>query len=378
MYWLHGVRHDVSRRGHHGVSVMRRAGKEDVNMPKVLMKGNEAIAEAAVRAGCEAYYGYPITPQTEVLEYMARRMPSLGRAFVQAESELGAINMVYGAACTGARVMTTTSSPGYSLMQEGLSYIVCSQVPAVVVNVMRGGPGLGNIQPSQGDYFQMTKGGGHGDYNALVLAPSTVQETVDLVVEAFDLADKYRWLVTVIADGMIGQIMEPVELPSMREVERRQPPWALTGAKGRPKRVITSLYLGATNLERVNAELQATLKEIVANEVRYKTFMADDAQVLITAYGTAARIVKTAIRLARAQGIKVGLFRPITVFPFPYAELCEVAQGKQILNVELNAGQMLEDVRLAVQDKVPTTFYGKMGGVVPLPEDILAEIKKLV
>lgn len=346
-------------------------------MPKVLMKGNEAIAEAAIRAGCEAYYGYPITPQTEVLEYMARRMPALERAFVQAESELGAINMVYGAACTGARVMTTTSSPGYSLMQEGISYIVCSQLPAVVVNVMRGGPGLGNIQPSQGDYLQMTKGGGHGDYNAIVLAPSTVQETVDLIIDAFDLADKYRWLVTVIADGMIGQIMEPVELPEMREVERRQQPWALTGAKGRPKNVITSLYLGGPNLERVNLELQATIKEIVANEVRYKTFMADDANILIASYGTAARIARTAIRQAREEGIKAGLFRPITVFPFPYAELREVAQGKQILVVELNAGQMLEDVRLAMKDEVPITFYGKMGGVVPLPEDILEEIKKL-
>jgi 2-oxoglutarate ferredoxin oxidoreductase subunit alpha len=347
-------------------------------MPKVLMKGNEAIAEAAIRAGCEAYYGYPITPQTEVLEYMARRMPGLGRAFVQAESELGAINMVYGAACTGARVMTTTSSPGYSLMQEGISYIVCSQVPAVVVNVMRGGPGLGNIQPAQGDYFQMTKGGGHGDYNAIVLAPSTVQETVDLVVEAFDLADKYRWLVTVIADGMIGQIMEPVELPEMREVEHRQQPWALLGAKGRPKNVITSLYLGAVNLEKVNLELQATLKEIEASQVRYETFMADDAELLIASYGTAARIARTAIRQAREEGIQVGLFRPITVFPFPYDELRKAALGKQILVVELNAGQMLEDVRLAVQDKVPVTFYGKMGGVVPLPEDLLAEIDRLI
>jgi len=346
-------------------------------MPKVLMKGNEAIAEAAIRAGCEAYYGYPITPQTEVLEYMARRMPALKRAFVQAESELGAINMVYGAACTGARVMTTTSSPGYSLMQEGISYIVCSQLPAVVVNVMRGGPGLGNIQPAQGDYLQMTKGGGHGDYNTIVLAPSTVQETVDLIIEAFDLADKYRWLVTVIADGMIGQIMEPVELPEMREVERRQQPWALTGAKGRPKNVITSLYLGGPNLERVNLELQATIKEIVANEVRYETFMADDAKILIASYGTAARIARTAIRQARKEGIKAGLFRPITVFPFPYAELREAAQGKQILVVELNAGQMLEDVRLAMKDEVPITFYGRMGGVVPLPEDILEEIKKL-
>jgi 2-oxoglutarate ferredoxin oxidoreductase subunit alpha len=262
-------------------------------------------------------------------------------------------------------------------MQEGLSYIVCSMVPAVVVPVMRGGPGLGNIQPAQGDYFQMTKGGGHGDYNAIVLAPSTVQETIDLVVEAFDLADKYRWLVTVIADGMIGQIMEPVELPEMREVERRKQPWALTGAKGRPKNVITSLYLGAEKMEEVNLALQAVLKEIVANEVRYETFMADDADILIASYGTAARIARTAIREARQEGIKVGLFRPITVFPFPYTELRKASLGRQILVVELNAGQMLEDVRLAVKDEVPTTFYGKMGGIVPLPGDIVEEIKKL-
>jgi 2-oxoglutarate ferredoxin oxidoreductase subunit alpha len=305
-------------------------------------------------------------------------MPELGRAFVQAESELGAINMVYGAACTGVRVMTTTSSPGYSLMQEGISYIAMSFVPCVIVNIMRGGPGLGNIQPAQGDYFQMTKGGGHGDYSLLVLAPSTVQETVDLVVEAFDLADKYRQPVTVIADGMIGQIMEPVEFPELREPERRTHPWALTGAKGRPKNVITSLYLGAQNLERENIKLQAIIREIEANEVRYDEYMMDGAEIVVVAYGTAGRIVKTAVKQARAEGIPVGLFRPISMFPFPYERLDEIADMAQhILVVELSAGQMIEDVKLGTHCRVPISFYGKMGGIVPLPEDILEEIKKL-
>jgi 2-oxoglutarate/2-oxoacid ferredoxin oxidoreductase subunit alpha len=346
---------------------------------KTLMKGNEAIAEAAIRAGCEAYFGYPITPQTEVLEYMSRRMPELGRAFVQAESELGAVSMVYGAACTGARVMTTTSSPGYSLMQEGVSYITMSFVPCVIVNIMRGGPGLGNIQPAQGDYFQMTKGGGHGDYNLIVLAPSTVQETVDMIVEAFDLADKYRQPVTVIADGAIGQIMEPVEFPELQEPERPERPWALTGAKGRDKNIITSLYLGAQNLERENLRLQEIVAEIKANEVRYTEYMMDGAEIVIVAYGTAGRIVQTAVKQARAEGIPVGLFRPISMFPFPYEPLARAAENaKHMLVVELSAGQMIEDVRLATCDRLPISFFGKMGGVVPLPDDVLAEIKKLV
>jgi 2-oxoglutarate ferredoxin oxidoreductase subunit alpha len=346
---------------------------------KVLVHGNEAIAEAAIRAGCDAYFGYPITPQTEVLEYMSRRMPELGRAFVQAESELGAINMVYGAACTGVRVMTTTSSPGYSLMQEGISYITLSFVPCVIVNIMRGGPGLGNIQPAQGDYFQMTKGGGHGDYHLLVLAPSTVQETVDLVIEAFDLADKYRQPVTVIADGMIGQIMEPVEFPEMKVPKRPERPWALTGAKGRPKNVITSLFLGAQNLERENQKLQKIIREIEANEVRYAEYMLDGAEIVVVAYGTVGRIVQTAVKQARADGIRVGLFRPISMYPFPYTRLDEIAEtARHILVVELSAGQMIEDVRLATHGRVPISFFGKMGGIVPLPEDILAEIEKLL
>jgi len=347
-------------------------------MAKILMKGNEAIAEAAIRAGCEAYFGYPITPQTEVLEYMSGRMPRLGRAFVQAESELAAINMVYGAAAGGARVMTSTSSPGFSLMQEGISYIACSEVPAVVVNIMRGGPGLGNIQPAQGDYFQMTKGGGHGDYNPIVLAPATVQETIDLVILAFDLADKYRWVVTVIADGMIGQIMEPVELPELKPPQRPERPWALGNCKDREPNIITSLYLGAQNMERVNLRLQKVRDEIIANEQRWHTYELDDAEIMVVAYGTAGRIVRTAVNKAREQGIKVGLFRPITVFPYPYEALAEAAQHvRHILVMELSAGQMLEDVRLAVYDRVPITFFGKMGGVVPLAEDILEEVKKL-
>ncbi len=345
---------------------------------KTLMKGNEAIAEAAIRAGCEAYFGYPITPQTEVLEYMSRRMPELGRAFVQAESELGAINMVYGAACTGARVMTTTSSPGYSLMQEGISYIALSFVPCVIANIMRGGPGLGNIQPAQGDYFQMTKGGGHGDYHLLVLAPSTVQETVDLIIEAFDLADKYRQPVAVIADGAIGQMMEPVDFPELKEPKRPERPWALTGAKGREKNIITSLYLGAPNLERENVRLQEIIKEIEANEVRYTEYMMEGAEIVVVAYGTAGRIVQTAVKQARAEGIPVGLFRPISMFPFPFEQLGHVAENaKQLLVVELSAGQMIEDVRLATCNRVPISFFGRMGGVVPLPDDVLAEIKKL-
>jgi 2-oxoglutarate ferredoxin oxidoreductase subunit alpha len=352
---------------------------------KVLMKGNEAIAEAAIRAGCEAYFGYPITPQTEVLEYMSRRMPELGRAFVQAESELGAINMVYGAACTGARVMTTTSSPGYSLMQESISYLAMSFVPCVIANIMRGGPGLGNIQPAQGDYFQMTKGGGHGDYSLIVLAPSTVQETVDLVIEAFDLAEKYRQPVAVIADGMIGQIMEPVEFPETKEPDRLERPWALTGAKDRRKNVITSLFLGAQNLERENIKLQKIIEEIKANEVRYAEYMMDadgpgvDAELVVVAYGTAGRIVQTAVKQARAEGIPAGLFRPISMFPFPYDRLDEIAHSvKKILVVELSAGQMIEDVQLATRCRVPISFFGKLGGVVPLPEDVLDEIRKLV
>lgn len=346
---------------------------------KELWKGNEAIAEAAVRAGLEAYFGYPITPQSETLEYLSKRMPELGRAFVQAESEVAAINMVYGAACAGARVMTSSSSPGISLMQEGLSYIAGSEVPVVFINVMRGGPGLGNIAPSQGDYFQMTKGGGHGDYHPIVLAPASVQESADLIYQAFDLAEKYRHIVGILTDGNIGQMMEPVELPPMRTNEKKDRGWELTGASGRPHRIITSIYLDPQVLHDYNVHLQAKHRLIEQNEVRYSEVMLDDAEYAIVAFGSAARAAHSAVRLARARGIRAGLFRPISLYPYPYARLAEISKRvRALLVVEMNAGQMLEDVRLAACDRVPIRFFGRMGGLVPFPEEVLAEIEQLV
>lgn len=351
-------------------------------MTKELLEGNAAIAEAAIRAGVEAFFGYPITPQTEVLEVLSGRLPEEGRVFLQAESEVASINMVYGAACTGARVMTSSSSPGISLMQEGFSYIAGSEVPVVVVNVMRGGPGLGNIQPSQGDYFQAVKSAGHGDFHSIVLAPSTVQECIDLMMLAFDLAEKYRTLCMVVADGNIGQIMEPAELPPYRPLktrrEREKLDWALTGAKGRGHRIITSLYLGAENLETTNIRLQAKLREIEKNEVRFKEYATDDADLLLIAFGTVGRICQTVVHQARAEGLKVGLLRPVTLWPFPsgrIAELTEAVRG--ILVVEMNAGQMVEDVRLAAEGRAPVRFYGRMGGVVPFPDEILSELQAM-
>jgi len=349
-------------------------------MAKELIDGNCAIAEAAIRAGVESFFGYPITPQTEVLEHFSKRMPEEGRVFLQAESEIASINMVYGAASTGARTMTSSSSPGISLMQEGLSYIACSEVPAVVVNIMRGGPGLGNVQPSQSDYFQSVKGAGHGDFHMIVLAPATVQEAIDHVVLAFDLADKYRTLAMVVADGTIGQMMEPAEMPPMQPVRRfeERQKWALTGADGRPPNIITSLYLGAENLERVNDRLQAKLKEIKANEVRFKETETEDAEYLLVAFGTVGRICETVVREARKKGIKAGLLRPVTLWPFPDKRINELAgQVKGILVAEMNAGQMVEDVRLAALGQCPDSFYGRTGGVVPLPDDILGELDKL-
>ena len=349
-------------------------------MAKELLEGNAAIAEAAIRAGLEAFYGYPITPQTEVLEHLSRRLPEEGRVFLQAESEVASINMVYGAACTGARVMTSSSSPGISLMQEGISYIAASEVPVVLINIMRGGPGLGNVQPSQGDYFQAVKTAGHGDFHMIVLAPANVQEAIDYVVLAFDLAEKYRTIAMVVADGAIGQMMEPADLPPMRPTRppEERPAWALTGARGRPHNIITSLYLGAENLEEVNLRLQAKLKEIAANEVRWKEYSTADADLLLVAFGTVGRICQTAVREARKQGLKVGLLRPITLWPFPSARLAELAeQVRGMLVVEMNAGQMVEDVRLAVEGRCPVRFYGRMGGVIPLPDEILPELDKL-
>lgn len=347
-------------------------------MAKELWKGNEAIAEAAIRAGVEAYFGYPITPQTELLEYMAAQMPALGRVFLQAESELGAINMVYGAACGGSRVMTSSSSPGVSLMQEGLSYIAGSEVPCVIVDIMRGGPGLGNIQPSQSDYFQMVKSAGHGDYNNIVLAPASVQEAVDMTYEAFDLADKYRTTVVILADGTIGQMMEPAEMPPARPIRTEKPDWALVGAAGRPHRSITSLNLTAEGLEKHNLHLQAKLADIKPREVRSKEFMTEDAEYLIVAFGTMGRVASSAIRQARAQGIRVGLLRPVTLWPYPEDRLRELAAGKKaILVVEMNAGQMLNDVKAIVEGRAPVHFYGRMGGSIPLPDEILNALQTL-
>ncbi|MGE5140795.1 MAG: 3-methyl-2-oxobutanoate dehydrogenase subunit VorB [Rudaea sp.] len=344
-------------------------------MTRQLWKGNEAIAEAAVRAGLQAYFGYPITPQTELLEYLSARMIDLGRVFLQAESELGAINMVYGAACAGTRTMSSSSSPGISLMQEGLSYIAASEVPCVLVDVMRGGPGLGNLAATQADYNQLVKGGGHGDYHPIVLAPSSVQEAVDLTYKAFDIAEKYRCIVIIALDGNIGQMMEPAELPPMRTIEKTDRGWDLTGAMGRPRRFITSLYLEPEDLEKVNQRIQAKEAAIRKDEVEYAESFMDDAEIVLVAFGSAARIAQTAVKEARTRGVKVGLFRPISLYPFPAGALSELArQVNRFLVFELNAGQMLDDVRLAVGSDVTVRFYGRMGGLVPLPDEILSQI----
>jgi 2-oxoglutarate ferredoxin oxidoreductase subunit alpha len=347
-------------------------------MAKELWEGNQAIAEAAIRGGVEAFFGYPITPQTELLEYMSARMPQLGRAFLQAESEVASINMVYGAACGGARAMSSSSSPGISLMQEGLSYIAASEVPAVLVDIMRGGPGLGNIQPSQSDYFQMTRSAGHGDFHPIVLAPATIQEAVDLMYETFPLAEKYRTIVILAADGSLGQMMEPAEMPPMRPAltEEERGKFAVRGNKGRDKRIVTSLFLNEPELEALNRRLQAKLQTIRENEQRWEEYQVEDAEYLLAAYGTVARTCKTVVREARKEGLKVGLFRPISLWPFPYDALARVAEGKQaILTVEMSAGQMLEDVRLAVRDRLPVEFYGRMGGVMPLPDEVLEALR---
>jgi 2-oxoglutarate ferredoxin oxidoreductase subunit alpha len=347
---------------------------------KMLMKGTEAIAEAAIRAGCRLYFGYPITPQSELPEYMAKRMPQIKGMFLQSESEVATVNMIYGAACTGQRVMTSTSSPGFSLMQEGISYMAGAELPAVFINVMRGGPGLGDIQPSQSDYFQATKGGGHGDYRMIVIAPYTIQEAADLMGEAFDLAFKYRMLVTILADGMIGQMMEPVELPEWKNVDEfSTPDWALTGTEGRVPRKITSFDINPYELEKMNLRYQATYQKVIENEIRYEEINTKDAELIVVAYGTTARIVKTVIDMAKKDGIKVGLFRPITLWPFPYKRLSELSSNvKNVLTVEMSYGQMVEDVKLAVEGKADTPFFGRSAGVVPTPAEILEAIKKIV
>ncbi|RIK43861.1 MAG: 3-methyl-2-oxobutanoate dehydrogenase subunit beta [Chloroflexi bacterium] len=347
-------------------------------MAKALWSGNEALAEAAIRAGVGAFFGYPITPQTELLEYMSWRLPELNRAFLQAESEVAAINMVYGAACSGARAMTASSSPGISLMQEGLSYIAASEVPCVLVDMMRGGPGLGNIAPSQSDYFQITRSAGHGDYRPLVFAPATVQEAVDLMYRSFDLAFAYRHIVIVAGDGTLGQMMEPVVMPPFKQWPATRPDWALTGANGRPPRVISSLHLVEEELEALNLRLQQKLARIRAAETRYETYLAADADLLVVAFGTVGRIDKSAVRQLRGAGLRVGLFRPITLWPYPEAALEELlAQTKGLLVVEMNAGQMLEDVNRIVRGRVPVRFLGRMGGVIPLPDEIADALTQL-
>ena len=347
-------------------------------MPKELIKGNVAMAEAAVRAGLEAYFGYPITPQTEVLEHLARRMPELGRAFVQAESEVAAINMVYGAACTGVRVMSSSSSPGFSLMSEGISYIAGTEIPAVLINVMRGGPGLGNIAPAQSDYYQAVYGGGHGDYHPIVLAPASVQEAIDFTVLSFDLAEKYRNLVFILADGSVGQMMEPAELPAMRPVVRKDWDWAVNGKGKRERRVLSSIYINPHEEEIANYRMAQTWQTIQKNEVRYREYFVEDAEFVVVGFGTAGRIALSAVRAARQMGIKVGLLRPVSLSPFPFAALTELAgRASAFLVVEMNSGQMLTDVQLAVKGRIPVEFYGRPGGVVPFPEEILKEIKRM-
>jgi len=347
-------------------------------MAKVLMKGNEAVAEAAVRAGLSAYFGYPITPQTELLEYLSRRMPELGRAFVQAESELAAINMVYGAACTGHRVMSSSSSPGVSLMMEGISYIAGTEVPMVLVDVMRGGPGLGNIAPAQGDYNQIVRGGGHGEYHAIVLAPASVQESVDLTVMAFDLAEKYRSIVVVLSDGSIGQMMEPCELPPMQPLRTTFPDWAVTGAEGRERRFLSSINIDPAAQEVTNFRLMRRWQEIEANEVCYKEYYMEDAKFAVTGFGSTGRVALSAVRTAREEGIPVGLIRPVTLSPFPrevYEEVVKKVEG--MLVVEMNNGQMLEDVLIATRGQIPVEFHGRMGGMFLLPEEVLREIHRM-
>jgi 2-oxoglutarate ferredoxin oxidoreductase subunit alpha len=345
------------------------------------MKGNEAIAEAAIRAGCQGYFGYPITPQSEILEYLADEGRKRGMVVLQAESEVASINMVYGAAGAGARTMTSSSSPGISLMQEGISYIACAELPCLIVNVNRGGPGLGTIQPSQGDYFQATKGGGHGDYRLIVLAPASVQEMADFVYDAFDLADKYRNPVLILADGALGQMMEKVEFKQYNPADHIPPkPWATVGkADNRERNILTSLHIQPEKMEQINLALQAKYKTITQNEIRFESIRTEDADYIIVAYGLAARIAHRAVEIAREKGIRAGLLRPITLWPYPYPKIRELAKHVMgMLVVEMNAGQMVEDVRLGVEGRVPVQFYGRMGGIIPSPDEVVLALEKMI
>jgi len=352
---------------------------EHKKVKKTIMRGNEAIAEAAIQAGCRFYAGYPITPQNEIPEYMSKRMPEVGGVFIQAESELAAINMVYGASAAGVRAMTSSSSPGISLKQEGLSYLAGAELPAVVVNMQRGGPGLGNISGSQQDYFQAVKGGGHGDYRLLVYAPFNLQEIWNLTMMAFDKADLYRNPVMILSDGVLGQMMEPFEPREYVMPELPPKDWVLDGCKGRPPRVVKSLYLGEGVLESHVKKLFSKYELMKEKEVLSEGYYVDDAEVVIVAFGIAARVCLTAIRTLREGGKKVGLFRPITLFPFPEKEIRELAvAGKRILVVELNMGQMVEDVRLAVQGQTEVDFYGRTGGSIISPEEIVKHLESFL
>ncbi|NPV70888.1 MAG: 3-methyl-2-oxobutanoate dehydrogenase subunit VorB [Firmicutes bacterium] len=343
------------------------------------MKGNEAVGEAAVRAGCRYFFGYPITPQNEIPEYMSRRLPAVGGVFLQAESEVAAINMVYGAAGAGARVMTSSSGPGISLKSEGISYIAAAELPCVIVNMVRGGPGLGSIQPAQSDYFQATKGGGHGDYRLVVLAPASVQEMVDLVMDAFDVADEYRNPVMIMGDGILGQMMEPVEFKERPFSAPREKPWATTGANGRAANLINSLYIDPEVLEKHNLHLAEKYRTISGKEVRYEVVDPGDSEYFLVAYGTTSRICRSVMQKARETGIRAGLIRPITLWPFPYKALEEATRrAKGFLTVEMSCGQMVEDVRLAVCGRAPVRFYGRTGGMIPQPQAILEQLVSLV
>jgi 2-oxoglutarate ferredoxin oxidoreductase subunit alpha len=349
-------------------------------MTKVLMKGNEAVGAAAIAAGCRYFFGYPITPQNEIPEYMSRELPKVGGVFVQAESEVAAINMVYGASGSGARVMTSSSSPGIALKQEGISYCAGAELPCVIVDMMRGGPGLGGIQPAQGDYFMATRGGGNGDYRLLVLAPANVQELVDLVMEGFDLADEYRSPVIILGDGMIGQMMEPVEFRHEPKKDLPVKEWATTGANGkRPNNIINSLYLQAEKLEEHNAKLQAKFAKMHEKEKRVEIYNTQDADIVITAYGTTARIAKTAITKLEKEGYKVGLIRPISLYPFPNEAYENINPNcKGVLSVEMSTGQMIDDVKLSLNGKLPTYFYGRCGGMIPGPDEIVDNVKEIL
>ncbi|KAB2952515.1 3-methyl-2-oxobutanoate dehydrogenase subunit VorB [Heliorestis acidaminivorans] len=342
---------------------------------KVLMKGNEAIAEAAILAGCRCFFGYPITPQNELIEYMARHLPEAGGTFLQCESEIGAINMVFGASSAGVRAMTSSSSPGISLKQEGISYIAGAELPAVIVNIVRCGPGLGGILPSQSDYFQSTRGGGHGDYRMFVLAPNSVQELADLTLLAFEKADEYRTPVMILGDGILGQMMEPVVLPEKATITVDKP-WATTGRGKRGKNnLVSSLFLNPEELEQHNFKLQRKYDLMKEKETRWESYLTEDAEVIVVAYGSAARLSMAAVNMAREQGIKAGLIRPITLFPFPDQPIrAQAEKGTAFLAVELSTGQMVEDVRLAVEGRSPVHFYGRCGGVVPDPKEILEKI----